>query len=76
MNKILMWVSFLLSTILIIVNFAAGNWSVHLIIKWSNSPWILAILWICIWLVAWFALKGFLNEKWSDNYDDNSWVNF
>lgn len=76
MNKILMWISFLLWVILIIVNFAAWNWSVHLILQWSNEPWMLAVISITIWVVAWFSLKGFLTEKWWENYNDDSWIKF
>ena len=75
MNKILILISILLGTVLIITNFAAGSWSVHIIIWWS-TPWMLALVWIIIWSVAWFWLKWFLSEKWLNDYNDDEWVNF
>ena len=75
MNKILIWISILLGSILVITNFAASNGSVHIIIWWSN-PWTLAIVWIFIWFIAWFWFKWFLLEKWWNNYNDDEWVNF
>ena len=75
MNKALILISILLWTVLIITNFAASNGSVHIIIWWSN-PWMLALVWIIIWFFAWFWTKGFLSEKWWNDYSDDEWVNF
>lgn len=71
MNKILIWVSFLLWTILVIVNSisvqpmlfisAAGNWTVVFVS-------------IVIWIMGWFWIKWILNERSKENYND--WVNF
>jgi hypothetical protein len=75
MNKILILISILLGTVLIITNFAASNGLVHIIIWWSN-PWMLALVWIIIWFIAGFWTKGFLSEKWWNDYNNDEWVNF
>ena len=71
----MIWISILLGTVLIITNFAAASWTVHIIIWWSN-PWMLALVSISIWFIAWFWLKWFLSERWWNDYNDDEWVNF
>lgn len=75
MNKILMLVGILLWSILIITNFAASTGMVHIIIWWSNA-WMLAIVWIGVWIILWFWLKWFLSEKKWNDYNDDEWINF
>ena len=75
MNKILILISILLGSILIITNFAAGSWTVHIIIWWS-SPWVLAFVWIVIWIIAWFWVKWIITDKKDDNYEDWNGLDF
>ena len=75
MNKFLILISILLGSVLIITNFAASTWMVHIIIGWSNA-WMLAIVWILIWTTLWYWLKWYLSEKWWKDYNDDEWINF
>ena len=75
MNKILILISILLGSILMITNFAAGSWIVHIII-WRSTPWILAFVWIAIWFIAWFWVKWIITDKKNDNDEDWSGLNF
>ena len=74
MNKILIFISILIWSILTAMNI---NWQWDLIFTyWNGSQ--LAIFAIFIWVVLWFWLKWFLIEKSWNSYDDdnNGWVNF
>lgn len=73
MNKILMWISFLLWSILVIVNYISAQ-PILFINRADN--WTVVFIAILIWVMAWVWIKWFLNEKSSDNYNDNEWVNF
>jgi len=75
MNKILILIFILLGSILIIVNFAAGNWFTHIIV-WTSNPGMLAIVWIGIWFIWWFWLEWFLSEKRKESYWDDDELNF
>ncbi len=70
-NKVLIWLTILLGSILIITNFAASSGFVHIII-WYAKPWMLAMVWIWIWFMWGFGLKWYLIEHWKQNYDEEN----
>jgi len=74
MNKILMWISILLWSILIVENMVMNNQAQ--IIIWYWDTWTLTIFSIFIWFILWFWFKWFISEKWWNDYNDDEWVNF
>lgn len=75
MNKILMWITFLLWTVLVIVNMISSQ--PMLFINTADN-WVIVFIAIIIWIVGWFAIKWFILEKSKDKYSNNEeeWIKF
>ncbi len=75
MNKILMWITFLLWTVLVIVNMISSQ--PMLFINTADN-WVVVFVAIIIWIVGWFAIKWFILEKLKDKYNNNEeeWIKF
>ena len=74
MNKILIWISILLWSVLVVENLVM--WTTAQIIIWYWKTWTMAIFAIFLWFIWGFWLKWYLSEKWWNDYNDDEWVNF
>lgn len=65
-NKILIWVWILLSSVLIIENAVQPMAYVFI---WQSSTMFLSFISICVWIWIWFGLRWFLN--WKDTEEES-----
>ncbi len=73
MNKLLIWISILLSCVLVIVNFVSV---IPLLFIYRANNWTVVMAGIILGILLGFWLKGMLDEKSNSNYDDEDWFQY
>ena len=77
MNKVLILISILFTSVLIVSNIAGWVPNGAYIITWNGDTSTLVIISVITWIIAWYWLKWYLSEKPNNNYDDDeNWFNF
>ena len=63
MDKVLIWIGFLLASILVIENMLGNsNRAILFLEKWVSS-WKVILVWIIIWIMIWYWIRGLMIKR-------------